>query len=134
MKPTGGIWEQMARSMAHPELDNGTDDITPDSGSDPVPAEVISAPARAIRATGAVARMVGLLRDPSACTLTVADIMDRCGILKANLARTLRATAVQTVMGAEGWRREGGYRGFTLVRATASRSSPAITLPEPWDF
>lgn len=117
------FWDQWAQELAHPHTDNGTE------------AEVITPPQVITRASGAVSRLVTLLRDPEAHRFTAVDLRDRCGIQKANLARTLRTATVKAVMEAEGWQRRGGYRGFELVRLGASPAPPPTDVStNAWDF
>ena len=136
---TSASWNEFLARVTHPERyahelepDEPKQSPPPTPGS---PREVISSPA-AQRATGAVARLVALLRAPGERRLTVADIKSRCGIHKANLSRTLRTSTIATVMEAEGWRREGGRFCFALVRGTRMQTEgePKVTGEHAWDF
>lgn len=137
-------WDEFLARVTHPERfahevpdepeqQPSAPSVTVSSPS--APSAVISSP-KATRTSGAVARLVALLRDPAETRLTIGTIRARCGIHKANLARTLRTTTVEVVMDAEGWRREGGRYGFALVRGSSVKVTVTVevTGAHPWDF
>lgn len=112
-RPEGDYWEAWAATMTHPEADNGIPDSEP---------EVITC----ARSSGAAARLANLLRDATLSRLTTADLLSRCGLHKANLARTLRTAVVISAMDRECWTKEKAGRGVALVRVTTSAGK--------WDF